>query len=64
MNGNPSASMRFHHGLYEVHLPVTDVDRAIDFYVEKLGFELGFGGKGGPSTLLRFIDGDTRWMGT
>ncbi len=54
--------MRFHHGLYEVHLPVTDVDRAIDFYVEKIGFELGFGGRGGPSSLLLFTDGDTRWM--
>jgi catechol 2,3-dioxygenase-like lactoylglutathione lyase family enzyme len=46
----PSSSTHFHHGLYEVHLPVTDVDRAIDFYVGKLGFDLGFGGR------------DTRWM--
>ena len=54
--------MHFHHGLYEVHLPVTDLDRAIDFYVEKLGFELGFGERGGPSALLLFSEGDTRWM--
>lgn len=53
---------RFHHGFYEVHLPVTELDRAIDFYVEKLGFEFGFGGRHGPTTLLLFTDGDTRWM--
>ncbi len=62
MNGKSSSSMRSHHGLYEVHLPVTDLDRAIDFYVEKLGFELGFGERGGPSALLLFSEGDTRWM--
>lgn len=28
---------RLHHGLFEVHLPVTDVDRAIDFYVDRAG---------------------------
>ena len=49
MNGFLPHSRGFRHGLYEVHLPVTDVDRAIDFYVEKLGVELGFGGSGGPS---------------
>ena len=26
MYGNPSPPMSLHHGLYEVHLPVTDVD--------------------------------------
>ena len=36
--------------------------RSIDFYVQKLGFESGFGGRDGPGALLRFIDGDTRWM--
>lgn len=61
MNHAP-ASMRFHHGLYEVHLPVRDVDRSVDFYVEKLGFELGFGGRGGASALLLYTDSDTRWM--
>ena len=49
--------MRFHHGLYEVHIPVTDVDRGIDFYVEKLGFEHAFGERGGTSTLLLYTDG-------
>ncbi len=39
-----------------------DVDRAIDFYVEKLGFELGFGERGGSSALLLYADGETRWM--
>ncbi len=42
MNGNASTSMHLHHGLYKVHLPVTDVDRSMDFSVEKLGFELGY----------------------
>ena len=60
---NPaSSSVRFHHGLYEAHLPVTDMDRAIDFYVGKLAFELGFGGKGESSTLLLYTNGETRWM--
>jgi catechol 2,3-dioxygenase-like lactoylglutathione lyase family enzyme len=59
---NSPSTKHFHHGLYEVHLPVTDLDRAIDFYVEKLGFEPGFGGRHGPSTLLLFTAGDTRWM--
>lgn len=54
--------MRFHHGLYEVHLPVTDVDRAVDFYVGKLGFELGFGGRDKSSALLLYKNGDRRWM--
>ena len=58
----PSSSMRFHHGLYEVHLPVTDIDRSIDFYVGKLAFEPGFGGRHGSSTLLSYTDGGTRWM--
>ena len=30
-----------HHGFYEVFLPVTDMERAIHFYVEKLGFAVG-----------------------
>lgn len=51
-----------HHGLYEVHLPVTDLERSIDFYVRKLGFEPGVGGGGVPSALLLFSDGDTRFM--
>ena len=54
--------MHFHHGLYEVHLPVTDVGRAIDFYETKLGFELGFGERSGSSALLLYSDGDRRWM--
>jgi lactoylglutathione lyase len=57
-----SSAMRFHHGLYEVHIPVTDVDRAIDFYVEKLGFEHAFGERGGTSALLLYTDGKIRWM--
>jgi lactoylglutathione lyase len=52
----------FHHGLYEVHLPVTDLKRSVDFYSEKLGFSLGFGDTGGTSALLLYSDGNTRWM--
>ncbi|MGH8091996.1 MAG: VOC family protein [Chthoniobacterales bacterium] len=55
-------AQRFHHGLYEVHLPVTDLDRAIDFYVSKLGFELGFDGDAGSSALLLYTHGETRSM--
>ena len=62
MHGYPASSRRLHHGLYAVHLPVTDMDRAIDFAVEKLGFELGFGGRGRLSAPLLFTDGDTRWI--
>ena len=58
----PSSSMRFHHGLYEVHLPVTDIDRSVDFYVGKLEFEPGFGGRHGSSTLLIYNNGEARWM--
>lgn len=54
--------MRFHRGLYEVHLPVTDLGRSLDFYVEKLGFELGFGSREDPSALLLYDDGEVRWM--
>lgn len=61
VNLKSSPPLRFHHGLYEVHLPVTDVNRAIDFYVGKLGFELGFRGTE-SSALLSYTDGSTRWM--
>jgi adenylate kinase family enzyme len=47
----------FRAGLYEVHLSVTDLDRAVDFYVNKLGFEFGFGS--GKSTLASWIAGYT-----
>lgn len=52
----------FHDGLYEVHLPVTDIKRSIDFYINKLGFELAFGDRGDPSVLLLYKKGNTRWM--
>lgn len=52
----------FHRGLYEVHLPVTDLDRSLDFYVDRLGFELGFGDRGGDSVLLLYEDDGVRWM--
>jgi catechol 2,3-dioxygenase-like lactoylglutathione lyase family enzyme len=50
-----------HRGLYEVHLPVTDVDRAIAFYVDKLGFALGWR-EHESNALLVYDDGGTRWM--
>jgi catechol 2,3-dioxygenase-like lactoylglutathione lyase family enzyme len=52
----------FHHGLYEVHLPVTDLQRSVDFYTSKLGFELGWGPPGGSSALLIYDDEGMRWM--
>lgn len=55
-------SDHFHHGLYEVHLPVTDLQRSIDFYTSKLDFKLGWGTPGGSSALLIYDDEDTRWM--
>lgn len=61
MNHTP-ATTGFHHGLYEVHLPVTDVARSVEFYVERLGFELGFGRREGASALLLYTDDETRWM--
>ena len=62
MNDDHRADRPLHHGLYEAHLPVTDVERSLDFYVEKLGFELAFGERGDPSVLLTYRDGRTRWM--
>jgi len=51
----------FHHGLYEAHLPVTDLARSIAFYA-KLGFRLGFGSETDPGALLLFEAENTRWM--
>jgi catechol 2,3-dioxygenase-like lactoylglutathione lyase family enzyme len=56
-----TGSDHFHHGLYEVHLPVTDLQRSVDFY-SKLGFKLGWGTAGGSSALLIYDDEGTRWM--
>lgn len=53
---------KFHHGLYEVHLPVTDAGRSTAFYVEKLAFEVGYGDPEGPSVLLLYGQESTRWM--
>lgn len=33
--------MGFLRGIYETHLPVSDLDRAVEFYGERLGLELG-----------------------
>jgi catechol 2,3-dioxygenase-like lactoylglutathione lyase family enzyme len=57
---NPT--QHFHHGLYEVHLPVTNLQRSIDFYTSKLGFELGWSTPGGSSALLFYDDEGARWM--
>jgi catechol 2,3-dioxygenase-like lactoylglutathione lyase family enzyme len=53
-------SSRFHHGFYEVFLPVTDVDRAAAWYVEKLGFTLGWRDK--ASALLLYDNAGVRSM--
>lgn len=45
------------HGIYEVHLPVEDVERATAFYVEKLGFE-----SSRTPGFLFLTDDDRRWM--
>jgi len=45
-----------------VHLPVTDLQRSVDFYTSKLGFKLGWGTSVGSSVLLIYDDGGTRWM--
>jgi len=57
-----TGSDHFHHGLYEVHLPVTDLQRSVDFYTSKLGFKLGWGAPGGSSALLIYDDKALRWM--
>ena len=56
MKSADSSTDVLHRGVYEVHLPVTDVGRSIDFYVDRLGFELGFGDRGDPSVLLMHPD--------
>jgi len=56
-----TGSDHFHHGLYEVHLPVTDLQRSVDFY-SKLGFKLGWGTAGGSSALLIYDDEGSRWI--
>lgn len=50
-----------HQGLYEAHLPVTDVERAVAFY-EPLGFRRSFGARDGSGALLRYERAGTRWM--
>ena len=51
-----------HKGLYEVHLSVRDLDCSVDFYVAKLGFEVGLRSPDGQSALLVYSDGTSRWM--
>ena len=52
----------FHSGLYEVHLPVTDLERSIEFYVGKLGFQLGFRRSDASLALLLYTEQQQRWM--
>ncbi|MGD8427702.1 MAG: VOC family protein [Balneolaceae bacterium] len=52
----------FHEGVHEVHLPVTNINRSIDFYTKKLGFELAFGKRNDPSVLLLYSKANRRWM--
>lgn len=57
-----SSTVCHHHGFYEVHLPVTDLECSLAFYVEKLGFEPGLRAPDGSSALLLYGDGRARWM--
>ena len=41
---------------------MTDLDRAVDFYVNKLGFEFGFGWRDRSSALLLYSEAEQRWM--
>ena len=41
---------------------MTNLQRSIDFYTSKLGFELGWSTPGGSSALLIYDDEGTRWM--
>lgn len=62
MRGNDPERSPLHHGLYEAHLPVTDIARSTAFYIEKLGFERGFSAPDGSSVLLCYSQDDVRWM--
>jgi catechol 2,3-dioxygenase-like lactoylglutathione lyase family enzyme len=61
MADKPGGVPRFHHGIYEVFLPVTQIDRAISFYADKLGFHLGRQ-ESPSSALLIYDDCGTRSM--
>lgn len=50
-----------HRGLYEAHLPVSDLRRSVEFYAT-LGFRVGFGSIQDRSVLLLYERGGTRWM--
>lgn len=50
-----------HLGLYEAHLPVTELGRSVHFY-GRLGFELAYGARDDPSALLTCRAGGQRWM--
>jgi lactoylglutathione lyase len=55
-------SPTFHSGFYEVHLPVRDVERAIDFY-GKLGFAVGFRQSETHALLLCSVNGLRSMLG-
>lgn len=46
-------------GLYEAHLPVSDIDRSIEFY-RGLGLELAYTG---PRVVFFWVDKGTSWLG-
>ena len=52
---------RLHHGFYEMFLPVTDMERSINFYVEKLDFVVGRQ-ESPASALLMYNDHGSRSM--
>lgn len=56
--------MPLHTGIYEVHLPTTDLDRAIAFYERVLGFQVGLRQADASSALLLYEHrGDRSMLG-
>lgn len=48
-------------GIYEVHLPVRDLERSITFYTERFGLDVGPRGED-PSSALLLLEADERSM--
>lgn len=57
-----SAGAEMLRGIYETHLPVSDLDRAVEFYGEQLGLELGLLQRERGAAFLFVRHGDDRSM--
>lgn len=55
-------AVSLHHGLYEAHLPVTELDRSIAFYAEVLDFRVAWREENADTALLGFERAGVRWM--